>query len=518
MTAGGPVVVIGAGLGGLSAAMRLAGAGREVTVVEAADVPGGCCGTAALGSHRVDTGPSVLTMPGVLADTFASAGQDLERWLPLRRLDPYYRLTFHDGSRLDVVAGADAMAEQVRALCGPEEARRYLRFRHLLGEMFEAEWSTFIDRDMTRLRALARPYALARLAALGGFRRLDGLVRRHLTDERLIRAHTFQALYAGLPPRRALGVYAVIAHMDTVGGVYFPREGGMHAVPRAMAAAAEKAGAVFRYGVRATRIETDGAGVVAVRLDTGERLAARHAVVACDLVRAHGRKGGDGLLPEEAADWRLRRPRFSPSCLVAHFALDRRPDGQAHHTLHFGREWETTFAALEAGRPQPDPSLLVTCADDYGPGTHEPGIHGPGTHGPGIPGPGIPGPHDRRSTVLSVLEPTPNTRSGAGWTVLTPRLVDRMVSRLGDLGYGDLSGTPRLVFDPPEWRRRGHSAGTPFALDARFTQTAWFRPSGAARRVPGLHFAGMYTAPGVGVPPVLISGRLAAERILESTP
>ncbi|MBX6383704.1 MAG: phytoene desaturase [Microbispora sp.] len=488
MTTGEPIVVVGAGLAGLAAAMRLAGAGREVTVVEAADVPGGCCGTAGLGSHRFDTGPSVLTMPGVLADTFAAAGQDMERWLPLRRLDPYYRLTFHDGSHLDVVAGADAMAEQVRALCGPAEAGRYLRLRRLLGELFDAEWSTFIDRDMTRLRALARPYALARLAALGGFRRLDGLVRRHLTDERLIRAHTFQAMYVGLSPRRALGVYAVIAHMDTVGGVYFPREGGMHAVPRAMAAAAEKAGAVFRYGVRATRIETDGAGVVAVRLDTGERLAARHAVVACDLVRARGLRGGDGLLPEEAADWRLRRPRFSPSCLVAHFALDRRPGGQAHHTLHFGREWEATFAALEAGRPQPDPSLLVTCPDECGPAT------------------------------LSVLEPTPNMRGGAGWAALTPRLVDRMLERLAGLGYGDLSGRPRLVFDPPAWRRLGHSAGTPFALDARFTQTAWFRPSGVARRVPGLHFAGMYTAPGVGVPPVLISGRLAAERILGSTP
>lgn len=501
--AGGPVVVVGAGLAGLAAAMRLAAAGREVTVVEAADVPGGCCGTAALGCHRVDTGPSVLTMPGVLGDTFAAAGEDIERWLPLRRLDPYYRLTYHDGSRLDVVAGADAMTERVRELCGPAEAERYRRFRRLLGEMFEAEWSTFIDRDMTRLRALARPYALtrmARLAALGGLRRLDTLVRRHLTDERLIRAHTFQALYVGLSPRRALGVYAVIAHMDTVGGVYFPREGGMHAVPRAMAAAAEKAGAVFRYGVRATRIETDGAGVVAVRLGTGERLAARHAVVACDLVRAHGvgdgkgagrgygRGHGGGLLPEEAADWRLRRPRFSPSCLVAHFALDRRPAGQAHHTLHFGREWETTFAALEAGRPQPDPSLLVTC----------PGGEGPAT--------------------LSVLEPTANLTGGADWAALTPRLVDRLLGRLADLGYGDLSGAPRLVVDPPAWRRRGHSAGTPFALDARFTQTAWLRPSGAARRVPGLHFAGMYTAPGVGVPPVLISGRLAAERILESSP
>ncbi|GAA0386109.1 phytoene desaturase family protein [Microbispora corallina] len=489
MAARAPVVVIGAGLGGLAAAMRLAGAGREVTVVEAGDAPGGCCGRAVLGPYRFDTGPSVLTMPGVLAEAFASAGEDMERWLPLRRLDPFYRLTYADGSHLDVVAGADAMADRVRALCGPTEAERYRRFRRHLSAMFEVEWRAFIDRDMTRLRGLVQPRALAALARMGGFRSLDRLVRRFLTDDRLVRAHTFQALYVGLSPRRALGVYAVIAHMDTVGGVYFPREGGMHAIPLAMASAAEKAGARMRYGVRATRVEADGSGVTGVRLDTGERLAASHVVVACDLANAHR-----GLLPGPAGDWRLRRPRFSPSCLVVHFGLDRRPPGQAHHTLHFGKEWDATFAALEAGRPQPDPSLLVTCPETDGEA-------GPGGH-----------------ATLSVLEPTANLRGGGDWERLTPRLVDRLLGRLAALGYGDLSGAPRLVFDPPAWRRRGHAAGTPFALDHRFTQTAWFRPSGTARRVPGLHFAGMYTAPGVGVPPVLISGRLAAERILESRP
>ncbi|MBP2708095.1 phytoene desaturase [Microbispora sp. RL4-1S] len=495
MAGGGGTVVIGAGLAGLAAAMRLAGAGREVTVIEAGDGPGGCCGSAVLGPYRFDTGPSVLTMPGVLADTFAAAGEDPDRWLPLRRLDPYYRLAYPDGTFLDVVAGAGEMAEQVRRLCGPAEARRYLRFRRHLGEMFDAAWPAFIDRDMTRLRALARPYALARLAALGGFRRLDRLVRSHLTDDRLVRAHTFQALYVGLPPGRALGVYAVIAHMDTVGGVYFPERGGMHAIPRAMASAAEKAGARFRYGTRAARVETDGSGVTGVLLDTGERLAAADVVVACDLVQAHR-----GLLPDTARDWRLRRPRFSPSCLVVHLALDRALNralnpparsGQAHHTLHFGRQWHATFAELAAGRPQPDPSLLVTY---------------PEADAAAAP--------DGHAT-LSVLEPTANL-TGAAEPSRTPRLLDRLFGRLAELGYGDLSGAPRLVIDPQGWRRRGHSAGTPFALDHRFSQTAWFRPSGRARLVPGLHFAGMYTAPGVGVPPVLISGRLAAERILEA--
>ncbi|MDH2429642.1 phytoene desaturase family protein [Sphaerisporangium sp. TRM90804] len=482
-----PVVVIGAGLAGLAAAIRLASAGRDVVVVEARDVQGGCCGTANLGPYRFDTGPSVLTMPEVLAETFGAAGEDLESVLPLRRLDPYYRLAYHDGSRLDVVAGEEAMTERVRLLCGDAEAERYRRFRRHLGRMFAVEWPAFIDRDMTRLRALARPYALGRLAALGGFRRLDSLVRSHLSDERLVRAHTFQALYVGMPPRRALGIYAAVAYMDTVGGVFFPRDGGMHAVPRAMAAVAEKAGAVIRYGVRATRVETDTSGVSAVRLDTGERLTAGDVVVACDLPRAHA-----GLLPAGAGDWRLRRPRYSPSCLVLHFGLDRRPAGQAHHTLHIGEQWASTFDALAAGRPQPDPSLLVTC---------------PGQDTSAAP----PG-----HATLTVLEPTANTAGGADWDRLTPELVERLLGRLAALGYGDLSAAPRLTLDPPAWERMGHSAGTPFALDHRFTQTAWFRPAGRAGRVPGLHFAGMYTAPGVGVPPVIISGRLAAERILET--
>ncbi|MEU8343890.1 phytoene desaturase family protein [Spirillospora sp. NPDC048832] len=486
MAARGPVVVVGAGLSGLSAAIHLAAGGREVVVVEARDGPGGCCGSVNLGPYRFDTGPSVLTMPDVLAGTFGAAGQDIGDRLPLRRLDPFYRLSFHDGSHLDVVPGAERMAESVRALCGPDEAARYLRFRRRLGAMFEAEWSSFIDADMTRLRSMARPMALLRLAAAGGFRRLDRFVAGRLTDERLVMAHTFQALYVGLPPAKALAIYAVIAHMDTVGGVYVPVGGGMNAIPNALAATAEKAGAAIRYGVRAERVEADASGVSAVRLDTGERLRADHAVIACDLMDAHR-----GLLPEEAADWRLRRPHFSPSCLVAHIGLDQRPSGRAHHTLHFGREWKAASAALAAGRPQPDPSLLVTCPED------DPTAAPPG-----------------RAT-LSVLEPAPNTASGADWDRLAPRLEQRLLERLAGLGYGDLSDRPRLLFDPPAWERLGHSAGTPFALDHRFGQTAWLRPSGRSRRVPGLHFAGMYTAPGVGVPPALISGRLAAARILE---
>jgi phytoene desaturase len=125
----GRTVVVGAGLAGLSAAIHLAAAGREVVVVEAEAVPGGRCGSLAVGGYRFDTGPTVLTMPEVVRATVGAAGEELEGWLELRPLDPIYRLTFHDGSRLDVLRGAGPMAAEVERLAGPEEASRAPRSR-----------------------------------------------------------------------------------------------------------------------------------------------------------------------------------------------------------------------------------------------------------------------------------------------------------------------------------------------------------------------------------------------------
>src|SRR4029450_7567927 len=141
---------VGAGLAGLWAAIHLAAAGREVVVAEAEALPGGRCGTATVGAYRFDTGPSVLTMPEVVRATIGAAGEELEDWLELDPLDPISRLTFHDGSRLDVVPGAERMAAEVERLAGPGEAARYLAFRAHLGRMAAAEWRAVIDRQLHR--------------------------------------------------------------------------------------------------------------------------------------------------------------------------------------------------------------------------------------------------------------------------------------------------------------------------------------------------------------------------------
>ncbi|WP_181784718.1 phytoene desaturase family protein, partial [Pseudonocardia pini] len=238
------VVVVGAGLAGLCAALHLLGAGRRVTVVEREEVPGGRAGrldlTTDSGTFRVDTGPTVLTMPDLLDEAFHAVGDSLAARLDLVRLDPAYRTTFADGSTIDVHADADAMEAEVRKVCGPEAAEGYRDLRGWLTDLYRTEIDTFIGANLDSPFSLVGP-DLLRLAKLGGFGRLGPRIDRYLPDERLRRIFSFQALYAGVSPAQALGAYGVIAYMDTIAGVYFPR-GGMRAVGDALAAAVVEAG------------------------------------------------------------------------------------------------------------------------------------------------------------------------------------------------------------------------------------------------------------------------------------
>ena len=242
-TVSGPtdhVVVVGAGLSGLAAALHLLGAGRRVTVVEQGSGPGGRAGRVELGGYRIDTGPTVLTMPHLADEAFAAVGDSLHRRVELIPLHPAYRARFADGSLLDVHTDGDAMEAEVRRFAGAAEAAGYRRLRRWLERMYRAQMHRFIDTNFDSPFQLLHP-DLARLAALGGFGRLDPQIGRFLSDPRLRRVFSFQALYAGVAPARALAAYAVIAYMDTVAGVWFPK-GGMYALPRAMADAAAGAG------------------------------------------------------------------------------------------------------------------------------------------------------------------------------------------------------------------------------------------------------------------------------------
>src|SRR5215213_11441203 len=171
------VVVVGAGLGGLSAACHLVGRGHDVEVLERADVPGGRAGLWDTQGYRFDTGPSVLTMKGILADAFAAAGADMTSHLTLKPVDPMYRACFADGSAIHVRHGRDAMVEEIRETAGGDEAAGFVRFCDYLTDLYKLELPNFIDRNFDNVLDIAKPpWPLVRLVRMGGLRRMSNVV------------------------------------------------------------------------------------------------------------------------------------------------------------------------------------------------------------------------------------------------------------------------------------------------------------------------------------------------------
>ena len=485
-------VVVGAGLGGLSAACHLRGRGHDVLVIEAASVPGGRAGVIDERGYRFDTGPTVLTMPDLIRDCFAAVGADMDDFVTLHKVDPMYRACFEDGSTLYVRHGREPMAAEIREFAGVPAAKQFHRFCDWLTDLYELEFPAFIDRNYDSALDLARPLKPAlQLMRLGGFGKLARRVARYFDDERLQRIFSFQSMYAGLAPYEALAIYCVITYMDAVNGVYFP-EGGIHAVPKALTLAAEKAGVEFRFDAPVERIllgrGSEGHVTGVLLAGSGEVVDADAVVCNADLPVAYRT-----LLPELTPPRVARKGHYSPSCVVWHAGVRQPPPPDAaHHNIHFGREWDRAFRSiLDDGVRMPDPSILVTV-----PTIDEPAMAPDG------------------GSVLYVLEPVPNVDGKVDWSSESPRMRDELAAKVAALGYAD-PGTIEvdMLVDPPEWERQGMERGTPFALSHRFFQTGPFRPNNLERRAPGLVFVGSGTVPGVGVPMVLISGRLAAERV-----
>ncbi|MCE9517075.1 MAG: phytoene desaturase, partial [Mycobacterium sp.] len=323
------VVVVGAGLSGLSAAMQLAGKGRSVTVVERYSYPGGRVGQADIRGYRIDTGATVLTMPDIIEEAFDAIGATMSDYLELMPSEPAYRASFADGATLDVFADGDRMAAAIEEFAGADQVAGYWRLRSWLTELYKLEIDGFIGSNFSSPLSLLTPQ-LARLAAIGGFRGWEKMVSRFITDKRLQRIFTFQALYAGVPPQKALAAYAVIAYMDTIAGVYFPR-GGMRAVPEAMAKAATDAGVQFRYSSTVTKLERSGSRVTAVCTDSGDRIACDAVVLTTDLPLTYQLLGRTPRRPIKY--------RPSPSAVVMHVGVPAVNGALEHHNISFGKNW-----------------------------------------------------------------------------------------------------------------------------------------------------------------------------------
>lgn len=479
------VVIVGAGLGGLSAALRLAGAGRKVTVIERESVPGGRNGLLQRDGYSFDTGPSVLTMPSLIEDALACVGEDIKDWLELVPVDPLYRAFYHDGTHLDVHADTRRMQEEIATKISASEAIGYGKYVDFVTKLYKYEMNDFIDRNIDSPLNLLTPN-LAKLVGLGAFRHLAPKVNQFLKDERTQKVYSFQAMYAGVSPQQALALYAVIAYMDSVNGVFFPK-GGMHAVPRALAAAAQKHGVTFKYNTTVTSVEHSNGRATAVLTEDGQRITGDTFILNPDLPVAY--RDLLGSTPR-----RVKTLKYSPSCVTLLVGTKKKYDHLTHHNIHFGKSWEGVFDELITKKTlMTDPSLLVTIP------TYDDPSLAPQGH-----------------SSYYILFPTPNLDADIDWKVEGPRYRNEMLRVMEARGYEGFADSIEVeqLTTPLDWQEQGMERGAPFASAHTFFQTGPFRPRNMAVGFENVVFAGSGTQPGVGVPMVLISGRLAAERIV----
>lgn len=543
------IVVVGAGLSGLAAGVLLAGSGRSVTVVERENHVGGRAATETvstpLGDVRIDTGATVVTMPWLVDEILASVGlstSDLAPDFSYQRLSPAYHALFSSGRHLDVfaeeatqeatVGGDSRMDHEIRRFArgkfddthhhtcnasrdGFTESRvnGVRGYRRWARSMFDACFSDLMNADFDSVWDLVRPResarSLARVARRGGFGSLGRAAEHYISDDELRKVFSFQALYAGVPPKKARAVYATISHMDTGMGVFYPIRGpqgsGVGTLCDILAAALKQSGGELMLNTQVTSLACASHGSSRTNADkinevvtTQGTLPADVVITTCDIPELNAISGRQGR----------RTMRWSPSAFVMHGAIPREvarhwPGG--HHTISFGNEWDRTFLEITAphgrGRLMSDPSLLVTR-----PACSAPDLISTSTTSPHVP-----------IEPVSVLAPCPNTESATiNWTSLSSSYQKDLLSILEDRGFDGIheSFSVGKVDTPDTWSALGLGAGTPFAPAHLFQQTGPFRfRNFPVRSFSNLIHAGSSTTPGVGVPTVILSGALAAARI-----
>ncbi|RPI58155.1 MAG: phytoene desaturase, partial [Lysobacterales bacterium] len=334
------IVVIGGGLGGLSAACTLAARGNKVQLFEANATLGGKAAVLENGGFRFDMGPTIITLPDVLRRIFEEAGRPLEDYVTLTRLDPQWRCFFEDGTTLDLTADASAMHSQLDRFGGPNTAAGYARFMatakelHRISEQFFFWKSVGGLRDTLDVRQTFKASTLADLAALRLGQSVAGTIRRAVPDERVAQMLDHFTQYVGSSPYGSPAVLCGIAHMQTAGGVWYP-SGGTRALPAALTKLARELGVEITTGAAVERILEAGGSAHGIRLADGRSIEADAVVSNMDTVRTH-----EGLLSTRTSAKFRRRRRYEPACsgVVLYLGLNKRYEHLLHHNFVFSAD------------------------------------------------------------------------------------------------------------------------------------------------------------------------------------
>jgi phytoene desaturase len=482
------IIVVGAGLGGLAAAIRLAAQGRRVTVLEKNERAGGKLNLLREAGYTFDTGPSLLTMPWVIEELFAAAGRSLGDYLTLEQIEPTCRYRWPDGAHFDAWQRLPQLVQEV-ARISPGDVPGLFRFLAHTARIYDAVADSFLLRPFDGLAEALTPRLAWNGPRLDALRSVDAAVRSFFRSPYLRQLFNRYATYNGSSPYLSPATFNVIAYIELAEGGWYVR-GGMYALAEAMLRLAGELGVELRTSAPVAEVEHERGRVRAVRLESGERLPAAQVVVNADPRYAYG-----ALVRGQGAT-AARLARLEPSCsgFLLFLGVRRVYEQLAHHNIFFSADYPREFAAIfQKGVPAADPTVYVaaTCLSDP--------EHAPPGH-----------------MNLFVLVNAPALGPRVRWEREAGPYRDLVIAKLERMGLADLGQqiAYEQLWSPADIAARYNAAGGAiYGLASNNPFSAFLRPPLRARGIGGLYFVGGGTHPGGGIPLVLLSGRAVAERV-----
>ena len=488
--------IVGSGFGGLAAAIRLQTLGMDTVLFEARDKPGGRAYVYEQDGFTFDAGPTVITAPTSLEELFTGAGREMNDYVELLPVQPFYRLLWEDGDQFDYDNEPGALERQI-AERNPDDVEGYRRFLDYSKRVFEVGYEGLADAPFLKFRDMLR--VAPALAKFRADRPVYKTVSRFIKDPKLREAFSFHALLVGGNPFETSSIYTLIHYLERRWGVFFPR-GGTGALVQGLVRLYRDLGGELRLSSPVKRIHVeDGEGVNGARhyVTTDEQVGEPFDLVVsnADVHATYARLYG----AEERAkpvQRKLERMDWSMSLFVLYFGTDRTYEDVAHHTVLFGPRYKGLLKDVFHGKELPEDFSLY--------------LHAPTRTDPSLAPPGHEG--------FYVLSPVPHLgKAPIDWEQEAPRYADKLLASL-EKTLPDLRKhvVTKRWFTPHDFRDElAAYQGSAFSVSPKLTQSAWFRPHNKCDRIPGLYIVGAGTHPGAGVPGVVNTAKATARLVAQ---
>jgi phytoene desaturase len=484
------VIVIGAGIGGMTAAIHLAKQGLHVIVVEKNAHPGGRCDRISVKGHHFDTGPTLLVMPLLYEAEFAALGTSMREALDLQRVDPTYHLVFDDGSRLALTSDMKSLQKQLEEL-EPGSFQGFLRYIDEGRRHYHLCMEKLVYPDFRRASDFFKPGNLPLLYQVKPLIKHYANMANYFEQPRLKAAFTFQDVYMGLSPFEAPATFSMMPYTELAHGVWYPK-GGMYQVAEALLSLARGAGVEFIFNTAVERIDVNRNRAYGVKVD-GQQLKADAVLANADLPYVF-----QSLLPENGQAEKLAHKRYSCSVISFFWGVDKPYEALGPHTLFLADDYRENFESIVQDLDMPsNPSLYV---------------HAPARLDSSM----APAGEDTLIAIVPVGHMSEN--GGQDWSAMRDQARQHVYRRLRLLGIDDLEAHIKfeVSFTPPSWRKRYNLVkGSTHGLCHNLTQLGYFRPDYQHPSYDNLYFTGASTRPGTGMPSAMISGRQSAYRIMD---